>query len=371
MLAQLVPSHGPVTSSVPVTVNVGRRAGEAAASERGDRDGQDSSVRMGAIASVFASVALALAQDDGLLLDLVAHRDDALRDPRQRAGAAVLDEPLGAADGRGAVLAAWCGTCPCRRPTACASSASWRRPRGPAWARASGSLSVELRDRAGLGDLEDAVVELRRLGHAARLRHRREHRRRPCGVDRRAERDRPVEASSSSNFELPGAWHEDRAADLADDDGLVEDRRRGGRRRGRGRRGRRWASASASPAAAAGCDVLVGARVAQRALRASDAALVGAGAGAGEVARRAVGRDRQRRRRPAVAHQRRRESGRRGRLDRPVAGEVAVGAGLEVAADVDRQVAAAVGRDEPAQPASDARGCRPRSSPRCRRACWR
>src|SRR3954454_19375539 len=44
--------------------------------------------------------------DDRLVPDGVAHAHDALLHARERAGAGVLDEPFGAADGGGAVLAA-------------------------------------------------------------------------------------------------------------------------------------------------------------------------------------------------------------------------------------------------------------------------
>src|SRR3954471_9343506 len=48
-------------------------------------------------------VLVARAQDDRLVLDVVAHRDDTLRDPGERSGARVLREPRRAADGGRAV----------------------------------------------------------------------------------------------------------------------------------------------------------------------------------------------------------------------------------------------------------------------------
>ena len=125
------------------------------------------------------------------LRTLVAHGDDALLHAGERARAGVLRRATWCRGRSPRCTGRWCGTCPCRRPTACATWASWP-PRG---ARASsarrellGELEVD-RCRARLGDQEDAAVEhglLRRLALAGLGR---ELDAAVLGVDRRAERD--------------------------------------------------------------------------------------------------------------------------------------------------------------------------------------
>ena len=83
----------------------------------------------------------------------------------------------------------WCGTCPCRRPTACATWASSARPARRCCTRPA-PAERELGDAAGLRELEDAGEELRASAASRRRsRHRRDLDRAALGVDGRAERD--------------------------------------------------------------------------------------------------------------------------------------------------------------------------------------
>src|SRR5262245_24958378 len=58
------------------------------------------------LAPWLGAVRVRRSQDDRLVPDVVAHRHDAPGHARERPGAGVLDEPLRATHGRGAVLAA-------------------------------------------------------------------------------------------------------------------------------------------------------------------------------------------------------------------------------------------------------------------------
>ena len=115
-------------------------------------------------------VAPAGAHDDRSLLDLVAHGDTPLRTRVSVPAHESCDEPLRAADGRGAVACRSSGRSPSRHPTACATS-SW--PPRAARARFGQRLHQlldqrEVGDPARLRDPEDAVVELRGLRRRAR-----------------------------------------------------------------------------------------------------------------------------------------------------------------------------------------------------------
>src|SRR3954453_20519445 len=131
-------------------------------------------------------VALARPHDHGLVLDEVVDRDGALLDLRERGRARVLDEPCRAADGRRAVLPPRAERARAVTPQLARLRLLRGRVRAPAGERLD---QPQLGHRAWLGDLEDPVVERRRLRLAALLGHRRQRDLALPDVDRRAERD--------------------------------------------------------------------------------------------------------------------------------------------------------------------------------------
>ena len=121
------------------------------------------STRVRPLGRVVAGVALAGAQEDRLVLHVVADASPPpCGDPGERAGAGVLDEPFGPADGRGAVLAAGAE----RARAVAPELARLGLLRGGARAlRASGSRAARSASSVvsppDLRELEQAVVELR------------------------------------------------------------------------------------------------------------------------------------------------------------------------------------------------------------------
>src|SRR4051812_28493085 len=144
------------------------------------------------LAARAGEVMAAGAQQDRLAAEAVAHRHHAARHARERALAAVLDEPLGAAHGRRAVLA---GDAERARPVA-PQPTGLRLVPGRGWApllrRPAGRellAQLEVGDAALLGDAEQPREELRPLRRAARRRHRRELEHALDRVDLGAQRD--------------------------------------------------------------------------------------------------------------------------------------------------------------------------------------
>src|SRR6201991_1490244 len=207
MLAQVVPSHVPSRSAVPVTRYVSAcaevaRSSVAAAVARTNRlritNADDPNrgtpapqtdvcpvltLRPGRIAPAGADDLVAFEYE-------VAHEHRALRDARQRARTGVLDEPLGAPDGGGAE--------PAGGPEvafALAPEVALLGLLGRGVAAALGARRERLGERgvgapAALAELEDALVEGRLLGRCARLGDRGDLDLALAGVERRADGDR-------------------------------------------------------------------------------------------------------------------------------------------------------------------------------------
>src|SRR3954447_2509365 len=181
------------------------------------------------LAARLGQVLLAGLDQDRLALDLVAHRHDALGDLGQRARARVLYEPLRAAHGRRAVLAAGTERAGAIAPQLARLRLLLRSARAPAATGRQRLVQRQVRRAAGLRDLEDAVIELGRL---PRLRGQLDDA--VLGVDSRAERD-ALRCVDLDELVRPGLLHQHLAADRLHDDPLPGH----GRRLGRWRRS--WA----------------------------------------------------------------------------------------------------------------------------------
>src|SRR5215217_4685403 len=192
------------------------------------------SARRMALLVVGGEVAVAGADDHRAVIDQVAHRDAALADAGQRAVAAILGVPGGAANGRDAVAAAGAEraavvAAPQGAPVLLLPLVRDRSARVAAGTVRTGPAQLELGQALGLrglADLEQAAVEDRALRVAAWERALERHAA-LAGVDERADRHRD---DLRQRHEVVGSRHldRDRAGALVDVDALAEHRRRGG-----------------------------------------------------------------------------------------------------------------------------------------------
>ena len=128
----------------------------SAPAERSGRARPARRLQASASAARARRVPLALAHARRLLLDEVAHEHAALRHPRQRARRRSPGRATACRGPSPRCTARACGTCPCRRPRACATSAWPPRTRAALLARRERLVERELRDRRRLADPEHA-----------------------------------------------------------------------------------------------------------------------------------------------------------------------------------------------------------------------
>src|SRR3954447_2959337 len=170
------------------------------------------------------------AHDHGALAVQIAHGDAALGDARARAGARVLGQPVGAADGRHAVVAVGAELAVAVAAPEPAPGALQGRGAGQARrlgaAAADAALQVDVDDPVvlrGLADDEAPAAELGGLDGAALVQRGGHGHGAVGGVDQRGGRD--VRARAQGDGLSLGGANADGAGARADGERLAEDRR--------------------------------------------------------------------------------------------------------------------------------------------------